>query len=40
MIQEILVYITLILAIGFLIRKFIWKKKITKKGCGDNCSCV
>jgi len=39
--QQLLVYITLAIAIGFLIRKFIWKKKKSKssKSCGDDCSC-
>jgi hypothetical protein len=37
--QEILVYIALGIAIGFLIQKFIGKKK-TKNGCGkDDCAC-
>lgn len=39
MIQEILVYITLTLAIGFLVKKLIWKKKTKQKGCGENCDC-
>jgi hypothetical protein len=38
-IQEIATYICLALASGFLVRKFFWKKKVTKKGCGDDCSC-
>jgi hypothetical protein len=37
--QEILTYICLALAVGFLVRKFFWKKKANKKGCGDDCGC-
>jgi hypothetical protein len=37
--QEILTYICLTLAVGFLLKKFFWKKKANKKGCGDDCSC-
>lgn len=38
-IQEILVWITFIAAIGFLVKKFFFKKK-TKKACGQNdCGC-
>jgi hypothetical protein len=39
--QNILVIITVALAIGFLVRKFIWKpKKKAAKSCGsDGCSC-
>ncbi len=38
-IQEILVYIALGVAIGFLGQKFIGSKK-SKKGCGkDDCAC-
>ncbi|MES2864176.1 MAG: FeoB-associated Cys-rich membrane protein [Bacteroidota bacterium] len=37
--QEILTYICLALAVGFLVRKFFWKKKSKKNGCGDNCDC-
>lgn len=40
MIQEILVYITLTLAIGFLVKKFVLKKKTKQKGCGDECKCM
>jgi hypothetical protein len=41
MIQEILVYITLAVAIGFLVKKFFWKKKPKKsnKSCGEDCGC-
>jgi hypothetical protein len=38
-IQEILVYSTVLAAIIFLCRKFIWKPK-SKKNCGDDgCGC-
>jgi len=38
--QEILVYIALFFAIGFLIKKFFWKKRTKKsKPCGDDCAC-
>ncbi|MGL2962749.1 FeoB-associated Cys-rich membrane protein [Flavobacterium sp. RSB2_4_14] len=37
--QEILVYVLVIVALGFLARKFIWKPK-SKKNCGkDDCGC-
>ncbi|MGC4041035.1 MAG: FeoB-associated Cys-rich membrane protein [Flavobacterium sp.] len=37
--QELLVYIALAIALGFLIRKFFWKKK-SKKDCGNgDCGC-
>jgi hypothetical protein len=37
--QEIAVYVILGFAIGFLARKFFWKKK-SKKNCGtDDCGC-
>jgi len=37
--QEILVYILVIVALGFLVRKFIWTPK-SKKNCGDgDCGC-
>jgi hypothetical protein len=40
MVQEILVYISLAFAIGFLIQKFFWKKRAKKaKPCGDDCAC-
>lgn len=39
MLQEIIAFIVLGVAIGFLIRKFFWKKK-TGKNCGnDDCGC-
>lgn len=38
--QEILVYITLAIAVGFLIKKFFWKKKDKKSTpCNDDCAC-
>jgi len=38
-IQEILVYVALGIAIGFLATKFFWKPK-SKKNCGDDdCAC-
>ncbi|NHN25665.1 FeoB-associated Cys-rich membrane protein [Flavobacterium jejuense] len=38
--QQILVYITLAIAIGFLVKKFLWKKKPKKSNsCGDDCAC-
>ncbi|WP_299114008.1 FeoB-associated Cys-rich membrane protein [uncultured Winogradskyella sp.] len=40
-IQNILVFITIGLALTFLVRKFIWKpKKKVVKACGnDGCGC-
>jgi hypothetical protein len=39
-IQQILVYISLTIAIGFLGKKFFWKKSTKKsKPCGDDCAC-
>ncbi|MHA7841743.1 MAG: FeoB-associated Cys-rich membrane protein [Winogradskyella sp.] len=40
-IQNILVFSALLIAIGFLARKFIWKpKKSSSKTCGtDDCGC-
>lgn len=38
-IQEILVYIVVIVAIAFLYQKFFGKKKKSKKDCGDDCGC-
>ena len=39
--QNILVFTALGLAVMFLLRKFIWKKAKTDKGCGtgDDCGC-
>ena len=39
MIQDILVYTTLVIAVGFLIKKFFFKKKASVKNCGENCDC-
>ncbi|MDI1317671.1 FeoB-associated Cys-rich membrane protein [Flavobacterium sp.] len=37
--QETLVYLTVAIALLFIIRKFFWKKK-SKKNCGDDgCGC-
>ncbi|MBP9848002.1 MAG: FeoB-associated Cys-rich membrane protein [Flavobacterium sp.] len=39
-IQQILVYISLAIAVGFLVKKFFWKKRPKKsKPCGDDCGC-
>ncbi|MBU2949818.1 FeoB-associated Cys-rich membrane protein [Tamlana agarivorans] len=40
-IQNILVFTAVVFAIAFLVRKFIWKKKKSKKSCGgdDGCGC-
>ncbi|MFK2819195.1 FeoB-associated Cys-rich membrane protein [Flavobacteriaceae sp. LMIT009] len=40
-IQTILVIITVAIAVGFLVRKFIWtpKKKATKPCGNDGCGC-
>jgi hypothetical protein len=38
-IQEIIVYLIVVAALVFLVRKFIWKKK-SKKNCGGtDCGC-
>jgi len=39
MIQEILAYSALVVALVFLIRKFFWKKKKSDKNCGSDCGC-
>jgi hypothetical protein len=39
MLQEILAYITLGIAVVFLIKKFFIKKKKPDKNCGDDCNC-
>jgi hypothetical protein len=41
MLQDILTYITLGIAVAFLIKKFFIKKKKNKsdKNCGDDCNC-
>ena len=40
-IQNILVFSAMALAIMFLIKKFFWKKSKSKKACGgdDGCGC-
>tara|TARA_B100000378_G_C17870168_1_gene351776 strand:- start:437 stop:574 length:138 start_codon:yes stop_codon:yes gene_type:complete len=40
-IQNSLVFTALLIAVGFLVRKFIWKpKKTSSKSCGtDDCGC-
>ena len=40
-IQNILVFSALAVAIGFLVRKFFYKKVKVDKGCGsgDDCGC-
>ncbi|MEW4923151.1 FeoB-associated Cys-rich membrane protein [Algibacter sp. 2305UL17-15] len=40
-IQNILVFTAMALAISFLIKKFFWKKSKPKKACGgdDGCGC-
>lgn len=39
MLQEILVGLTFLLALGFLVKKFFFKKK-SKKACGqEHCGC-
>ncbi|RTY96001.1 FeoB-associated Cys-rich membrane protein [Flavobacterium sp. GT3R68] len=38
--QEIIAFITLGIAVAFLIKKFFFKKKKSDKNCGsDNCGC-
>jgi hypothetical protein len=39
MLQEILAYITLGIAVIFLFKKFFFKKKKSDKSCGDDCNC-
>jgi len=39
MIQDILTYITLGIAVAFLVRKFFFKKKKIDKNCGEDCNC-
>ncbi|MFL0079999.1 FeoB-associated Cys-rich membrane protein [Tenacibaculum maritimum] len=36
--QEVLVYIVLFIAILFLVKKFVYKRK-ADKGCGTDCGC-
>lgn len=42
-IQQILVYLSLAIAVSFLVKKFFWKKtaKANKdsKSCGEDCGC-
>lgn len=40
-IQNILVFTAMVLAMTFLIKKFFWKKSKPKKACGgdDGCGC-
>ena len=35
-IQEILVYITVLIAVGFLVKKYFFKNKKTTKSCGED----
>ncbi|PHR70714.1 MAG: FeoB-associated Cys-rich membrane protein [Lutibacter sp.] len=38
--QEILVYITVLLAVAFLVKKYFYKPKKSTKSCGKNdCGC-
>jgi flagellar biogenesis protein FliO len=37
--QEILAFITLVIAVAFLVKKFFFKKKKTDKNCGEDCNC-
>ncbi|MDO9261204.1 MAG: FeoB-associated Cys-rich membrane protein [Flavobacteriaceae bacterium] len=37
--QEILVYIAILFAVIFLIKKFIFPSKKKKNGCETNCNC-
>jgi len=39
MLQDILTYLTLAIAVAFLVRKFFFKKKKNDKNCGDDCNC-
>ena len=39
MIQEILMYVALGIAVAFLIKKFFFKKKKSDKNCGSDCGC-
>ncbi|MBU3820781.1 FeoB-associated Cys-rich membrane protein [Flavobacteriaceae bacterium XHP0103] len=40
-IQNILVISAMVIAVGYLVKKFFWKKPVSEKGCGsgDNCGC-
>ena len=38
--QEVLVYIALFIAVGFLVKKFFWKKsRKNSKSCGNDDGC-
>lgn len=40
MVQEIIAFVILAVAVGFLIKKYFFKKKKTEKSCGtDDCGC-
>jgi hypothetical protein len=39
MFQEILAYVTLGIALVFLVKKFFFKKKKSDKNCGEDCGC-
>ncbi|MDR9401675.1 MAG: FeoB-associated Cys-rich membrane protein, partial [Psychroflexus sp.] len=39
MVQEILVFITVSFAVGYLIKKFFFKKKSSNSCGSDNCGC-
>jgi large-conductance mechanosensitive channel len=40
MLQEIIAFIILAVAVGFLIKKYFFKKKKNDKNCGsDDCGC-
>ena len=39
MVQEILAYVTLGIAVVFLFRKFFFKRKKSDKNCGEDCGC-
>ncbi|NVK51839.1 MAG: FeoB-associated Cys-rich membrane protein [Flavobacteriaceae bacterium] len=38
--QQIAVYIILVLAIAFLVKKFFFRSKKNKKGCDADCGCA
>ncbi|MBL4643991.1 MAG: FeoB-associated Cys-rich membrane protein [Flavobacteriaceae bacterium] len=38
--QEIIVYIILLLSVAFLAKKFIFKSKKAKKSCDTGCGCA
>lgn len=40
LLQNILMYLTLGIAVFFLVKKYLWPKKKTSKSCGQNdCGC-